>query len=110
MWPKSDITAIAGVVVAICALGTSLWQARKSSLYSIVSVKPVLDVIYHDHNELDLKTYKFSLFINNLGLGPAKITSIKFLIDQIEVDLPRNATRQPTTGLRFQHLVRKRRP
>lgn len=82
----SDITAIAGVVVALCALGISLWQARKSHLHSLVSVKPILELIYHDHNELDLKTYKFSLFINNVGLGPAKITSIKFLIDQIEVD------------------------
>jgi hypothetical protein len=83
----SDITAIAGVFVAVFALGTSLWQARKSHLHSLVSVKPILEVIYHDHNELDLKIYKFSLFINNVGLGPAKITSMKFLIDQIEVDL-----------------------
>lgn len=82
----SDITAIAGIVVAVCALGVSLWQTRKSHLHTLVNVKPVLDLPSATDNLLDSDEVEFSFYLSNNGLGPAKIRVYKYFIDDTAVN------------------------
>ncbi len=93
----SDITAIAGVVVALCALFATIWQARKSHLHSIVSVKPVLEVHFlNNENPIENEFELFILF-SNVGLGPAQIISWRYFLEDKEVHYNRMQTINYTT-------------
>lgn len=85
----SDITAIASVVVAVCALFATLWQARKSHLHSLISVQPVLD-IHIAYKDLPNNQFELLVILSNVGLGPAKITSWKYYLDDTEINYDRS--------------------
>lgn len=63
------VLAVASGIVALCALGASLYQAYLSRLHNRLSVKPHLAL----HVEQSPGQYKIEL--RNDGIGPAIITS-----------------------------------
>lgn len=68
-----DIPAIASGAIALCALGTSLYQAHLSRKHNKLSVLPHMAV----HCIEDEDTYRITL--RNDGLGPATITKFNIL-------------------------------
>lgn len=78
----SDITAIAGVFVAVCALFATTWQAWFTRRHAITSVKPFINLSPFNNADSKSDTFKFELSIQNMGLGPAKVTKIHYFLDR----------------------------
>lgn len=82
---KKDIhwskwTAIGTMAMAICALGTSLWQGYTLQQHNKLSVRPYLEF------ETNFQRYEqgkisFEILLNNNGLGPADVTEAAFYVD-----------------------------
>ncbi|WP_219702359.1 hypothetical protein [Marinomonas lutimaris] len=70
----SDITAIASVVVAVCALFITLWQAWSSRQHAITSLRPLL-IVSVDETEPYAHNSCITIYLENVGLGPAIIKS-----------------------------------
>lgn len=85
----SDWIALSSATIALCVFFTTLWQARKSHLHSLVSVKPVLD-IQIAYNDLPNNQFELLVILSNVGLGPAKITSWKYYLDGMEISYDRS--------------------
>jgi hypothetical protein len=100
----SDWIAISSATIALCVFFTTLWQARKSHLHSIVSVKPVLDLPSKTDNFQDINQFELSFIISNNGLGPARITTYKCFIDNEEVDLKSLPDDQSAVQVALQRL------
>lgn len=66
------IIASTSILIAIIALGFSIWQGRKTINHNIISVRPHLDVI----SEFDTQSKSINFSIINNGLGPAIIDKI----------------------------------
>ncbi|MDT9001193.1 hypothetical protein RQP53_18085 [Paucibacter sp. APW11] len=64
------------MIVAVCALGTSLWQGYTIQKHNRLMVQPILDS--EINTELD---GAWSSFVLNSGLGPAKATRAEFYAD-----------------------------
>jgi hypothetical protein len=69
---SSDWIALSSAVVAICALGVSIWQGYVARLHCRLSVTPHIDVVFDvsgpHGNDITLK---------NGGLGPAIVRSVE---------------------------------
>ena len=75
---RDKVTAIRvrTLIIAVCALGTSLWQGYTISRHNKLMVQPYL--------QLELNADMdgtWSGFINNNGLGPAKVTHVDYFVD-----------------------------
>lgn len=68
------ITSIAGVVVALCALGLTLWQLSVAQRHNRLSVRPHLTT----WRTIQLDPFSVIVTITNNGLGPALIEEFKF--------------------------------
>ena len=66
-------TAIGTVVMALCALGTSLWQGAVLQAHNRLSVRPVLEFVSNYEVTAEGKVFHEILLQNN-GLGPAQVT------------------------------------
>lgn len=75
----SDITAVASVLIAVCALAVSIKQARSASKVSRISVRPHLQL----STKLFEKNSHFKVLIENNGLGPAFINSFEVSLDGV---------------------------
>ena len=65
--------ARAAIVIAICAMLTSVWQGYEIRKHNRLSTKPI--IIY----EWEAKEgQKSGIYIQNNGLGPAILTDIEF--------------------------------
>jgi hypothetical protein len=100
----SDWIALSSATIALCVFFTSLWQARKSHLHSLVSVKPVLDLPSKTDNFPDINQIEVSFNLSNNGLGPAHIKAYKCFIDNEEVDLKSLPFDQNAVQTVLQHL------
>lgn len=80
----SDWIAASSVVVALCALGISIWQGFLSRQHSHLSARPIIESNFNNHGEVGLEIY-------NAGLGPAVLTSFKALYKQQEFDMFRGS-------------------
>jgi hypothetical protein len=75
--------AIASTIIALCALGITLWQAHLSYKHNKLSVQPLL-ATHETHNKKDDTGYV--LFeLNNCGIGPAIIKNFTLLYGDQEV-------------------------
>ncbi len=70
-------------VIALCALGTTFWQAYVSRQHNKLSVKPYLTTWTHLQN--DGASNIFTVDILNNGVGPALIKSFQIYVDGQEV-------------------------
>lgn len=75
--PSSEITPMvvlyaAGTIIALCAVGLTLWHAHSVRNHNKLSVKPKLGVRISLSRDNEIT---FSINIKNFGLGPAIITN-----------------------------------
>ena len=80
----SDWIAISSVIVALCALGISIWQGFLSRQHAHLSARPIIESNFNNHGSVGLEIY-------NAGLGPAVLTSFKAIYKQQEFDMFRGS-------------------
>ena len=78
----SDWIAFSSAVVALCALGVSLWQGYLARRHAIISVTPHLDIFVHTS-----QTDESFIEVRNGGIGPAFITSIEISLSDRKIDI-----------------------
>jgi hypothetical protein len=76
----SKWTAIGTMTMAICALGTSLWQGYTLQQHNKLSVRPYLE-FEANFQRYDQGKISFEIQLNNNGLGPADVTDAVFFVD-----------------------------
>lgn len=84
----SDVTAIAGVVIAIIAASISIWQGYINRRHNQMSVKPILNMVIIPHGGDkgdDTQTKYFTFTISNNGIGPAMVTDAYLTINKIKI-------------------------
>ncbi len=69
-------TAVGTVVMAVCALLTSLWQGYTLQQHNKLSLRPYLEFEANFQRMPD-KRISFELLVNKNGIGPAKVTQMK---------------------------------
>ena len=73
-WEK--YTALSSMLVAVLALAISIWQSYSIQQHNKLSLRPYLEA------ELNYDTDgSWELYINNQGMGPAQVTSLKYKVD-----------------------------
>ncbi len=70
-------TAISTVVMALCALITSVWQGYSFQQLNKLSLRPYLEFEANMDPAAEGRT-AFVLLVNNNGLGPAEVTQVDF--------------------------------
>jgi hypothetical protein len=79
------VVSIAGLVVSICALGYTAYQAYLSREHNKLSVKPSLTTWSDTTYDHITGCYTYESTLMNAGLGPAYIKSYEVLIDGVPV-------------------------
>lgn len=69
------VTAAAAVIIGVCALGVSVYEARLMHVQQRASVLPILEV----SSLYDRESY--SVAVVNKGIGPAVIRDVKVAVD-----------------------------
>lgn len=72
-----SITGICSVVIALCALGYTIWQGKQAQKHNKLSFRPHLTTWSHR----DSSKGSYAVEIINNGLGPALIESFTIKID-----------------------------
>ena len=80
----SDWIAISSVVVALCALGISIWQGFLSRQHAHLSARPIIESNFNNHGEVGVEIF-------NAGLGPAVLTSFQAIYKEQEFDMFRGS-------------------
>ena len=75
------VTGISSAVIALCALGYTIWQGKQTQKHNRLSVKP--HIASWSHRNKGDGFYKMEI-INN-GLGPALIESFTITVDEEEI-------------------------
>lgn len=71
------------MLVAVCALATSLWQGYSMQQHNKLSLRPYLEFEVNI-DPVDATHSRLSAYVNNNGLGPAEVTSMHIrLRDQV---------------------------
>ncbi|MEN3159466.1 hypothetical protein ABC502_13890 [Alkalimonas sp. NCh-2] len=73
-WEK--YTALSSMLIAVCALVISIWQSYSIQQHNKLSLRPYLEAEFNT----SLEGY-WELYINNQGMGPAQVTSLKYKVD-----------------------------
>lgn len=68
--------SFAAIVVAVAAIGVSVWQGRDNRKHNMLSVKPKLQIVFRADPKSGAE-----IVVTNDGLGPATITDFKVLLD-----------------------------
>lgn len=71
------IAGLSSAVIALCALGLTVWQAHIARRHNMLSVAPHLTVWRHS----DRTNNVFSVDLLNNGIGPALIRSFQVQVD-----------------------------
>lgn len=74
----TEIIAISSVVIAVCALGISIWQGYIARQHNKLSVVPMLHVDVDQTEGKDIEIVS----VNN-GVGPAIITHFRIYCDNV---------------------------
>ena len=72
--------ALATILIALCALGSSFWQGYTLQQHNKLSIRPFLEFEANIQPDTSGK-FGFELMLNNNGLGPADIVSTEFLVN-----------------------------
>src|SRR5690349_11378775 len=73
------IVSSAAVVVALCALGVSIWQVRQGIKHKKLSVKPTIT----SWTETKPEAGYYCIWVVNNGLGPAIIEKFTVKVDDV---------------------------
>ena len=68
------------ILIAVCALVSSLWQGYSLQQHNKLAVRPVLQLESNLSRQQDGKLW-FELMVNNNGLGPADVQEVQFFVD-----------------------------
>ncbi len=68
-------TALGTVIMAICALLTSLWQGYTLKQHNMLSLRPYLE-FEANSQKVPENGVVFELLVNNNGVGPAEVTQM----------------------------------
>ena len=71
-------------IIALCALGLSIWQAQATIRHNHISVEP-RPIVYFSS---DAKKGKFGLYLSNNGMGPAYFDEFRLLVNGKNVTDP----------------------
>ena len=71
------VAAFSSAVIALCALGLTIWQACITRSHNRLSVRPHLTTWRH----LDHANHSYSVDLINNGIGPAFVRSFKVFVD-----------------------------
>lgn len=82
------IAAWASIIIACCALGLTIWQARITRKHNRLSVTPLLNVT--KSRSMDDDEPYFALKLRNQGTGPAVIKSYSLLYKGKEVPVDKS--------------------
>jgi len=77
-------TAVATVVMAVCALVTSLWQGYSMQQHNKLSLRPYLE-LEANQNHIGTDNFVLEVYVNNNGLGPAEVTSLQMRLRDQEL-------------------------
>ena len=93
----STVIAVCAVVIAVASLGVSVYEARATRMHNRRSVQPILSLWGM------ISTGATSgVGLSNSGLGPAKITGSKLILDDVELgDLSRSTVDKLRGSLSF---------
>jgi hypothetical protein len=69
----ANVAAVCASVIAVCALGLTIWQAQETHKHNRLLVLPILDLSFSE------STYAITL--TNAGIGPAHITNVSLFVD-----------------------------
>lgn len=75
--------SLASAVVALCALGVTVWQGRQNDRHNKMSVRPKLTASEDYQDDDKGRTVSFELI--NAGFGPAIIKDFVLIYDEKEV-------------------------
>lgn len=73
-WEKH--TALCSMLVALCALATSIWQGSSMQEHNRLSLRPYLETEINSKDD-----GSWELFINNNGMGPAQVKGLQYFVD-----------------------------
>ena len=73
--------SIIGTIIALSAAATTIWQGLLTRRHNRLSVKPLLRI-----DKITVMGQKASIILANRGVGPATISSVKFLVDGIVIE------------------------
>lgn len=82
----------AGFIVALAAIGLTIYEGRATRRHNRLSVKPMLFIQHEFHLE-ELENggpVRFQIILSNRGLGPALIKSATYFINESEQLPPKN--------------------
>ncbi len=74
-------TALGSVMMALCALLTSLWQGYALQQHNRLSVRPLFQFEANFDKSADGQI-SFELLVNNNGLGPARIEAMRIWFEE----------------------------
>ncbi len=78
---SDKITSIAAIIVAIAAIGISVWQGMDNRRHNRLSVRPKLQIIFRADPQGDA-----GFIVRNDGLGPANIKRFDVKLDDKLLD------------------------
>lgn len=71
------VANVATLLVAMCAIGLSIWEGRENRLHNRLSVLPQLERIQSTLREgIEDTTYSIKYALDNSGLGPAVLKDV----------------------------------
>ena len=80
-WATISAIRARTMIIAVCALGTSLWQGYTIQKHNRLMVQPILD------EEINTELNGgWDSYVLNSGLGPAKVVSADYRVDGKAVD------------------------
>lgn len=99
-----DVISISSVVIAVCALFATIYQAHLSRRHNRLSVKPVLIVC--DRREDQDIGCEFHFSIDNCGIGPAMVVDRYLLVDGVRFEA--SGRSGDTVAELMKHVFQKR--
>ncbi|MEI5637582.1 MULTISPECIES: hypothetical protein [unclassified Pseudoalteromonas] len=92
------MTAIASTVIAAAALIVAFWSEHLTRKHNELSVEPILKITFANHPEEEYSGF----LVSNVGLGPAKITSLSVSVDnQLMPDLGYSGVKTALSNLKI---------
>lgn len=81
---QETIVSVSAILIAICALGVSIWQGHETRKNYRLSVQPFLYVYGRWANDKGIK----GIILENRGVGPAIITKMEFMLNKnVRIDV-----------------------
>ncbi|MBW8367817.1 MAG: hypothetical protein K0M70_08170 [Arenimonas sp.] len=79
---SSDIIAMSSAVIALCALGISIWQGYVTRQHNVLSARPIIELLACLGDP-----EKDGIILKNAGPGPAIVRGITLTSDRVRFNL-----------------------